>query len=827
MEILENQRPGDRLGDFEILREIGRGGMGVVYEARQVSLKRRVALKVLAAGLGLSPRSIKRFQREAAAAAKLHHTNIVPIYATGESDGVYYYAMELVEGPSLHRIVGQVLRPGSPESSGWAASDELLQELEETLADEGRRTSSGRPPLGETTATLRAAAPRFEAIARMIAEVADALDYAHQRGVIHRDIKPSNLLLSPEGRLSINDFGLARMLEEPGMTLTGECVGSPLYMSPEQIAAGRAPMDHRTDIYSLGATLYELLTLQPPFPGQAREQILAQIIQKEPRRPRRLKHSIPVDLETICLKALEKDPDRRYQTAGQMADDLRRYANRYAISARRAGPLQQTVKWVRRRPGLAAAVGCAFLLAALATWSGWQAHLSWGQLEEAKRQRAIDTALAAAWAGDRQAAEEAVKEAELNGAPIEWVRMLDGQIALYDARTDEAIEHLKQAVELAPESVAAKAMLATAYLYKGQTGRFSQLLGELGNALPVTAEDHLFLGQALIAAHPDTAHPVALLKRAIQMHPSGVALLQLALAEAFYAADTGSWATVRTAIDHAESAKVLLGTNHPVALAVSLNAHNLAARLCPEDQRSGVLEEAARAAHALDSTTYHISHMQRAFYFELRGNDEAVLKEWQRAIESGGVGLYASYYAAAMYGAGKGQEALNLLSGLPPPIDGLTRIAQAYLLLEYQSLEDAEPAYQDASRDAFSIAFAETILLLAGDGERVVANCNRMLGSIGVQHPHHRMLQYLAGQTTDQEFLHNAGASRRQQCEVHFCIALKHLSRGDRSTARQHFRRSLATGTHWLPSFHWCRAFLARMEQDDRWPRWIQAATRP
>src|SRR5262249_19501057 len=151
-----------------------------------------------------------------------------------------------------------------------------------------------------------------------------------------RDIKPSNLLLSTDGRLHISDFGLARMLEEPGMTITGEFMGSPSYMSPEQITAGRIPLDHRTDIYSLGVVLYELLALQPPFIGNSRDQILAQIVQKEPKPPRSLNKKVPLDLETICLKALEKDPDRRYQTAGAMAEDLRRFVNRFEISARRA-----------------------------------------------------------------------------------------------------------------------------------------------------------------------------------------------------------------------------------------------------------------------------------------------------------------------------------------------------------------------------------------------------------------------------------------------------------------------------------------------------------
>src|SRR6516162_7956672 len=193
----------------------------------------------------------------------------------------------------------------------------------------------------------------------MVADVFFYWDGDHREGVIHRDIKPSNLLLSPAGRLSLNDFGLARVLEQPGMTLSGEFVGTPAYMSPEQIAVGRIPLDHRTDIYSLGATLYELLTLEPPFTGKSREQVLAQIVQKEPKAPRRIQKRVPVDLETICLKCLERDPDRRYQTAGELAEDLRRYVNRFTISARRVGPVRRLVKWARRRPGLASALACA------------------------------------------------------------------------------------------------------------------------------------------------------------------------------------------------------------------------------------------------------------------------------------------------------------------------------------------------------------------------------------------------------------------------------------------------------------------------------------
>ena len=366
-----------RLGDFEIVREIGRGGMGVVFEARQLSLNRRVALKVLAGGLGLTPHAVQRFHREAEAAAKLHHTNIVPIYATGEQDGTHFYAMELIEGPSLNHVIRQLRQASRTESAGAGPAPPEPGSGPGAPSGasltgpyvEGLATSSASA--GGSSTQLSSDGHYFDTVARLTAAVADALEHAHRHGVIHRDIKPSNLLLAPEGRLSINDFGLARVLEQPGVTMTGEFVGTPAYMSPEQITAGRTPLDHRTDIYSLGATLYELLTLRPPFAGERRDQVLAQILHKEPVPPRKLNPKVPVDLETICLKALEKDPDRRYPTAKAMADDLHRYLDRFAIAAKRAGPAARLAKLVRRNKLATAALALILLLAAAAWLSTW------------------------------------------------------------------------------------------------------------------------------------------------------------------------------------------------------------------------------------------------------------------------------------------------------------------------------------------------------------------------------------------------------------------------------------------------------------------------
>lgn len=355
------------LGEFELRREIGYGGMGTVYESWQRSLQRTVAVKVLSRQVGSSPAAVRRFQREAQAAAKLHHPHIVPIFALGEHEGVLYYAMELVDGPSLNAIIAQ---QRTRQVADTAASD-----LAETVALNPARQTDGS---GEDLAATRAlgngtqigdsgillggasqvttSEEYFASVARHIAAIADALDYAHLHGVIHRDIKPHNLLLGADGTLRLSDFGLARLSEQPGVTMTGELVGSPLYMSPEQISGDPSKVDQRTDVYSLGATLYEWLTLAPPYPGETRERVISQILTSDPVPPRTHNAAIPVDLETVCLRAMERDPKRRYQCAGDMRDDLRRFLDRQPVHARRLGLVRKTRKLVRRHPVAAMAV---------------------------------------------------------------------------------------------------------------------------------------------------------------------------------------------------------------------------------------------------------------------------------------------------------------------------------------------------------------------------------------------------------------------------------------------------------------------------------------
>ena len=357
------------LGDFELLREIGRGGMGTVYEARQVSLQRTVALKVLAPNVASTPKAVSRFRREAQAAAKLHHTHIVPIFAQGEAEGSYFYAMELVGGASLNSVIGELRTKYRPQmNADQAETVAIAGHNSSTILgtpapgrDEGNQSNPHDSGAKSTKASAFGAPELFHDVARHLADVADALEYAHVNGVIHRDIKPHNLLFGHDGRLRVSDFGLARLAEQPGVTMTGELLGSPLYMSPEQISGDPESVDHRTDIYSLGATMYEWLTLRPPYPGETRERVISKILSSEVRHPRVENPAVPLDLETICLKALERDLNRRYRNAAEMRDDLRRYMLSRPIHARRAGLTTRAARFLARHQ-IATLLSIAFVL---------------------------------------------------------------------------------------------------------------------------------------------------------------------------------------------------------------------------------------------------------------------------------------------------------------------------------------------------------------------------------------------------------------------------------------------------------------------------------
>ena len=495
-----------QIGDYEILREIGRGGMGIVYKARQKSLNRHVALKVLSTGLGLTTKAIMRFKREAEAAAKLHHSNIVPIYATGDENRVPYYVMELIDGPSLDHVIRLMRDEKSPNGS-CSNADSSNAEISGTDVPAWVTETiqyHGNPQLSESSASKSAApvyssssfgsgSSYFDTMARMIAGVADALAHAHDHGVIHRDMKPSNLLLAPDGRLSVNDFGLARMLEQPGMTISGEFMGSPMYMSPEQITAGRIPLDHRTDIYSLGATLYELLTLRPPFPGTQRDQVLSQIIHKEVVPPRKVTSRVPRDLETICLKAMDKDPDRRYQSADQFATDLRRYVDRHAILARRIGLLEKSIRYLKRNPFAGAFLGLLLASIIALSYLGWAAY----DRQRIQQLKQIENEfLMAVLRADYDGAHELLREGEQIGADSSWIEFSQGHISLYQGEYESAKSSFDRVLAVNPNDISARSLRAVAHMWGGDEATYYEELSNIDSANADEFEEKLYLGYA-------------------------------------------------------------------------------------------------------------------------------------------------------------------------------------------------------------------------------------------------------------------------------------------------------------------------------------------
>lgn len=382
----------ERVGEFRILRRVGVGGMGAVYEAIQESLGRHVALKLLPLEAVADPKRLERFRREAKAAARLHHTNIVPVFGTGEADGRHFYAMQFISGHPLDAVIDEVkrLKDKTAAPTPRAVTDvanalvtgtfanppsplgvEGSQVTRTFAADSADATRPGVPatPASDTAAVSSPSISDggrtyWATVARLGAQAADALAYAHGQGVQHRDIKPANLLLDLRGTVWVADFGLAKSNDADDLTLAGDVVGTIRYMAPERFEGGG---DHRVDVYALGLTLFELLCLRPAFQAPTRAKLVEQVLTSSPPKPRSINPAIPRDLETIVLKAIQRDPAARYQHASELADDLRRYLEDRSILARRATPQEQVWRWCRRNPAVAGLLAAVLLVFATGT----------------------------------------------------------------------------------------------------------------------------------------------------------------------------------------------------------------------------------------------------------------------------------------------------------------------------------------------------------------------------------------------------------------------------------------------------------------------------
>ncbi|MEM7261566.1 MAG: protein kinase [Planctomycetota bacterium] len=368
----------DSVGDYRVIREIARGGMGIVYEAEQRSLGRRVALKVLPEGSLLDPTRRARFEREAKAAGRLHHTNIVPVFGVGEDQGVSYYAMQYIPGCGLDQVLRELRRasdgeeepedpnatsdPGDVDPSAPSVSQIVRRLVEGTTGSGVANDESGLEPLTHI-GTKIGRGEYWRRVARLGLQAAQALDYAHSRGTLHRDIKPANLLIDEGGTVWVADFGLAKLDEQDDVTGPADVVGTVRYMAPERFEGAA---DARSDIYSLGLTLYEFLALRPAFRQRDRGQLAIDVLTSDPPRPSSVRRGVPVDLETIVLRSMAKEPERRYESAGAMAEDLEAFLSDRPIAARRTSALERSWRWCRRNK----LVASLLLVTALSLLSG-------------------------------------------------------------------------------------------------------------------------------------------------------------------------------------------------------------------------------------------------------------------------------------------------------------------------------------------------------------------------------------------------------------------------------------------------------------------------
>jgi serine/threonine protein kinase/WD40 repeat protein len=458
----------ERLGDYRILREVGRGGMGVVYEVEQESLGRHVTLKVLPARALLDARHVQRFHREAKAAVRLHHTNIVPVFGLGEDGGLQYYVMQFIQGLGLDQVLDELQKLRTLKGGTTPAPDRIGQSapiVPISAADVAAALLTGRfscdlgaaPTAALASSALVVAASAsdgpgadllagpaastnlsasgrgyWRSVARIGVQTAEALAHAHAQGVLHRDIKPSNLLLDTRGTVWVTDFGLAKTSESDDLTHTGDVVGTLRYMAPERF---QGKSDPRGDVYGLGITLYELLALRPAFDETDRNQLLGRLQHEEPPRLRRVNPQVPRDLETIVLKAIAKEPERRYATAAELAEDLRRFLADRPIRARRSSAVERGWRWCRRNPALGSALMFA-ALGALATvaLSIWFALYQAEANDELRRRQA--------------ATEAALFQSRLDAARLAEERALG---LLRQGETNPGLIWLAHALELAPE----------------------------------------------------------------------------------------------------------------------------------------------------------------------------------------------------------------------------------------------------------------------------------------------------------------------------------------------------------------------------------------
>ncbi len=696
LEDAEQEGAGEErsLGDYHLGRELGRGGMGVVFEAWQVSLSRPAAIKILAAQLTHNPTTLARFRREAMTAARLQHPGIVGVLGYGAEGETHFLAMELVRGAPLDQVI-KALQGGSwRELNGMRVAHAVSKAIE-TI--HGSSKDSSKTDTDTASQVMSWSGGYVQTVVNIVAQIADTLDYAHREGVIHRDVKPSNILLREDGRAVLTDFGLAREESLPSLTMTGDFAGSPYYVSPEQ-ALAKGGIDRRTDVFSLGTTLYELLTFQRPFEAPNTHEIISRILHKEPLDPQKLNPALAPDLAAIVLKALEKRTDQRYQTASDFAADLRAFLEYRPVQARHPTVLARVGRWLRREPLKAAFTAATLLLLGLAGYV-FSSQEATAAGREAIQRGEIDGLLAQAYSRMLN-----VRPNARDAGPFEAVLELDpgnpyaiaGRLWIHRGAEPGSKLAFLEAQRVPGRGERAIARMQAVILRElGRSEDADSILQELGEprgSLDLFVDGLQYLPATAVRSYDDFKVAVDRFVAAIYQSPSAnfLYLMQLAYAasrcddleNAVYAADAMielwpdvadawiyagialTWADTEKAIEYFQKAAVIDPDNDLVyrnlALAQS-SAGDLDAAMATIEKAISI-DDSASASHSILS----MYQMRRAGEFKAKNEvdeaelwfDEAVLSA-ERAVElAPGIAQYHADLGAALERAGDPEGAM-------------------------------------------------------------------------------------------------------------------------------------------------------------------------
>ena len=791
---------GRTLGDFTIVREIGRGGMGVVYEAIQTSLDRRVALKVLPTGAMLVARSApERFAREAAIAGRLHHTNIVPVYAVGEEQGIHYFAMQYIEGHSLSMLVKELRASGEPLDS-----------------------------------------THYARVAKWGRQVGEALEHAHEQGTIHRDIKPSNLLVDERDDVWITDFGLARRDAQATITFTGDIVGTARYMSPEQASGGKR-LDRRTDVYSLGATLYELLALHPAFDGDSREEVLIRITTSGPRPLRAVDHRIPRDLETIVMKCMAHAGEERYARARDVAEDCRRFLAGEPILARRTPLAVRALRLAKRhRTRLAAAI----VLLALAGTIAFMFRES--RRDEGLRRlgEAYDAFL---FERDYLEGRRLLDEAASLGIDTPELDLYRGLIPLLEGRPTEAFVPLGRVLDRHPDHVEAGLALAFAQTQAGDYHTGQRTLAHFGKLEIPSALGWLLHGRAEGLTQGSAA--IASYDRAIELQPDFTPAI---IARAGYRGirllvegdrtqlepmlnDFGACAIFRP-----QSSRSYAERAHGLLLAAAYAESVPELRQRREEWLAACRGDIGRALELRrdDDSFALLEQGQYLRYIgDHRGAGEALGKAIaiQRRVLGAAAPLLVHDRAVALHATGDLVMALDEVapaSAAAPTLYALW-LHRAMLLAELGRIREAQEVgrrtLDEVRGNATALYLAAVVAELLGDREAA----RTALLDLEARDPHDvtfedarqtsfgPALDYLLERIDAPTLLASVAGDPGRTCELSFLVALREFSRGRRQAGLAALRAVLSTGVCIYGEYRFAGALLARAEADPDWPRWV------